>query len=135
MAEGVWWVWGRKRRQTALPEGEKVFINHPAASEGPGNGEEPTVPGWGGSQPGQDDGLEPSPAFILSHAQVCALQKTPLAPHHIGTTIRTQPGCQFRRRMLLDPAAAGASPCPRGCRGVMVTEEGEGQRKMPFWGC
>lgn len=55
----VWCVWGRKRRQTALPKGERVFINHLADGEGlsdgeelgddedPGDGEEPAVPGSG----------------------------------------------------------------------------------------
>lgn len=42
-----------KRRQTTLPKGERIFINHlaeeeePGDDQGPGDGEEPAVPGWG----------------------------------------------------------------------------------------
>lgn len=79
----------------------------------------------GGSHSGWDDGSEPSPQAVLMSAP----HRSPtLAPRHIGTTVQTQPGCQFRRRMLLDLAVAGTSPCPGGCHSVMVTEEGKGQK-------
>lgn len=89
----------------------------------------------GGSNPGQGDGSELSPALTLSHAKVCAPPEANIVPCHIGTTVQTQSSCQWRRRMLFDLAVAGASPCPGGCCSVMVTEEGERQKKMLFWGC
>lgn len=79
-------------------------------------------PPWcpaGGSHQGWDDGSE----LTLSCIKVCTPQKPPLAPHRIGTAAQTQPGCQFRRRMLLDLAVAGTSRCPGGWHSVMATEE------------